>query len=48
MLVTPIMTLSGEMTGNINGDTKQTVKPKNCLAAGWRKGHLLAWAFKTV
>jgi len=42
MLVTPVTSLSGEMTENITGETKRTVIPKNCMAAGWRRGHLLA------
>ena len=42
MLVTPVTSLSGEMTGNISGETKRTVIPKNRMAAGWRRGHLLA------
>ena len=41
MLVTPVTSLSSEMTGNITGKTKRTVIPKNRLAAGWRRGHLL-------
>ena len=42
MLVTPVTSLSGEMTGNITGETKRTVIRKNCMTAGWRRGHLLA------
>ena len=42
MLVTPVTSLSGEMTGNITGETKRTVIPKSRMAAGWRRGHLLA------
>ena len=38
MLVNPVTSLSGEMTGNITS----TVIPKNLMAAGWRRGHLLA------
>ena len=40
MFVTP--SLSDEVTGNITGKTKRTVIPKNHMAAGWRRGHLLA------
>jgi len=43
MLVTPVTSLSGEMTENITGETKRTVIPENRMAAGWRRGHLLAW-----
>ena len=42
MLVTPVTSLSGEMTGNITGETKRTVIPKNFMSARWRRGHLLA------
>ena len=42
MLVTPVTSLSGEMTGNITGETKRTVIPENRMATGWRRGHLLA------
>ena len=42
MLVTPVTSLSGEMTGNITGETKRTVIPKDRMAAGWRRGHMLA------
>jgi len=42
MLVTPVTSLCGEMTGNITGETKRTVIPKNRMTAGWRRGHLLA------
>ena len=41
MLVTPVTSLSGEVTGNITGETKWTVIPKNRMTAGWRRGHLL-------
>jgi len=42
MLVTPVTSLSGEMTGNMTGETKRTVMTKNYMTAEWRRGHLLA------
>ena len=42
MLVTPVTSLSGEMLGNITGEKKRTVIPKNRITAVWRRGHLLA------
>jgi len=35
----PVEAITGE---NITGETKRTVIPKNRMAAGWRRGHLLA------
>ena len=40
MLVTPVTSLSGEMTGNITSETKRTVILKNCMTAGLRRGVL--------
>ena len=42
MPVAPVTLLSGEMTGNITGETKRTVIPKSRMTARWRRGHLLA------
>ena len=42
MLAISVMSLSGEVTESITGEINRTVIPKNRMAAGWRRGHLLA------
>ena len=42
MLAISVMSLSGEVTESITGETNRTVIPKNRMGAGWRKGHLSA------
>jgi len=39
---TAVTSLSGEMIGNITGESNRTVIPKNRMAAGFKKGHVLA------
>ena len=40
MLAISVISLSGEVTESITGETNRTVIPKICMGAGWRKGYL--------